>query len=103
NSHLYCFLSIPPPPRPTLFPYTTLFRSAGGKAPHLARRTASRRRQPTALALIEHSSSSAEVSDSDSQGTAILRATRVCCAPGRWRCIGERPGAHPEPWYTRGR
>src|SRR5207248_11513423 len=27
----YYFLSIPPPPRSTLFPYTTLFRSGGEK------------------------------------------------------------------------
>src|SRR5205823_12459837 len=26
---LSCFFLLPPPPRPTLFPYTTLFRSAG--------------------------------------------------------------------------
>src|SRR5690606_40208004 len=26
---LLCFLMIPPPPRSTLFPYTTLFRSSG--------------------------------------------------------------------------
>src|SRR5206468_6324377 len=28
--YLFFFLTIPRPPRPTLFPYTTLFRSAGG-------------------------------------------------------------------------
>src|SRR5690349_22266617 len=27
SSHLFFFLPIPPPPRSTLFPYTTLFRS----------------------------------------------------------------------------
>src|SRR5690349_24123580 len=31
-SYFFFFLMIPRPPRPTLFPYTTLFRSAGTRA-----------------------------------------------------------------------
>src|SRR5206468_11094876 len=34
--HPFLFVIIPRPPKPTLFPYTTLFRSSTGK--HLARR-----------------------------------------------------------------
>src|SRR5258705_4334707 len=52
---LFFFLMIRRPPRSTLFPYTTLFRSLlgrlrRGRAPHLARhRVDSRRRPPSAL------------------------------------------------------
>src|SRR6266403_4923826 len=45
------FLSIRPPPRSTLFPYTTLFRSgrrAGASWPGTWPRGAARRRSPTA-------------------------------------------------------
>src|SRR5437868_5942389 len=37
--HAFVFITLPPPPRHTLFPYTTLFRS---------RRNGERRRAPTA-------------------------------------------------------
>src|SRR5262245_65556885 len=33
SSHIVFFLTLHPPPRSTLFPYTTLFRSSGPMAP----------------------------------------------------------------------
>src|SRR3712207_8739869 len=41
----FCFLMIRRPPRSTLFPYTTLFRSAGVELPVLPGRREARRRQ----------------------------------------------------------
>src|SRR2546422_4293922 len=40
----FFFLMIRRPPRSTLFPYTTLFRSAAGRTRRTARRAAARRR-----------------------------------------------------------
>src|SRR5207253_8921275 len=43
---LFFFLVLRPPPRSTLFPYTTLFRSTGSRAALRARPAADRRRRP---------------------------------------------------------
>src|SRR5437868_10543845 len=73
---------IPRPPRSTLFPYTTLFRSGGGplrrpaQRPRLRRRTAVRRRAPRrrhARRALGHARSEEHTSELQSRFDLVCR------------------------------
>src|SRR5688572_31198053 len=67
---LFFFLMIRRPPRSTLFPYTTLFRSPGSRRPHHVRN----RRPPTSLRKAHISLRSEEhTSELQSQSNLVCR------------------------------
>src|SRR2546429_9842731 len=77
--YFFFFKSIRPPPRPTLFPYPTLFRSAQQNAPQA---TQAQHNHDRDLAGIANTA----IVESPQARTAPPQATR------RWRCWRSRPG-----------
>src|SRR2546430_12771891 len=68
------FLMIRRPPRSTLFPYTTLFRSAGGRHPGTASRTHPVRRSRYSLSPVASRARSEEhTSELQSQSNLVCR------------------------------